>query len=94
MFIEDDNKLLFLIIFGHPQPILGYPVFKKYQFIFNQDTNTIGLYSTINGIPTIPESLPSSRFGKEETKKGDSMNFIIGILFLIICVLCILALRK
>ena len=94
LFIEDDNKLLFLIIFGHPQPILGYPVFKKYQFIFNQDTNTIGLYSTINGIPTIPESLPSSRFGKEETKKGDSMNFIIGILFLIIFVLCILALRK
>ena len=94
LFIEDGDKLLFLIVFGHPQPILGFPVFKKYQFIFNQDTSTIGLYSKINGIPSIPESLPSSRFGIDDSKKGDSYRYIVNVLFLIIIVLCIYALIK
>ena len=94
LFIEDGDKLLFLIIFGHPQPILGFPVFKKYQFIFNQDTNTIGLYSKIIGNPSSPPSLPASRFGVDDSNKGDSYKFIIIFLFLMIFVLCMLALRK
>ena len=94
LFIEEGDKLFFLIIFGHPQPILGFPVFKKYQFIFNQDTSTIGLYKNVNGIPSIPASLPSSRFGIDESKKGDSYRYIVNILFVIIIVLCIYALGK
>ena len=35
LFIEENNKLFFLIIFGHPQPILGFPLFKKYQLHFS-----------------------------------------------------------
>ena len=94
LFVEEGDKLLFLIIFGHPQPILGYPVFKKYQFIFNQDTNTIGLYSNIIGNPSAPAPLPSSRFGGDDINKGDSFIFFIVVLLLIIFVLCMLALRK
>ena len=91
LFIDDGEKLLFLIIFGHPQPILGYPIFKKYQLIFNQDTSTIGLYKNIIGIPSPPVSPPSSHFGVE-TKEGDSYRFIIIIMFIIIFVLCMIAL--
>ena len=90
LFLEDGDKLLFLIIFGHPQPILGFPVFKKYQFIFNQDTNIIGLYNKIEGNPSSPISLPPSHFGQE--KKGDSYRIIIIILILAIFLLCALAL--
>ena len=93
LFIDDGEKLLFLIIFGHPQPILGYPIFKKYQLIFNQDTSTIGLYSKIIGTPSSPVSPPSSRFGGK-AKKGDSYRFILIIMFIIIFVLCMIALRN
>ena len=92
LFIEDGDKLLFLIIFGHPQPILGYPVFKKYQFIFNQDTNTIGLYNTINGIPSAP--IPSSRSGKDKEKKPGSYKLIIFLLFIVIIMLSLYVFRS
>ena len=92
LFIEDEDKLLFLIIFGHPQPILGFPAFKKYQFIFNQDTKTIGLYSKIDGIPNIPFHLSSSINDSDKSNKGDSFRFIIIILIIIILVLCIFVL--
>ena len=91
LFIEDGDKLLFLIIFGHPQPILGYPVFKKYHFIFNQDTNTIGLYNKINGIPTLPK--PSIRSSVNE-KKPDSYKLIIFLLFIVIAILSIYVIRN
>ena len=90
LFIEDGDKLLFLIIFGHPQPILGYPVFKKYHFIFNQDTNTIGLYNKIIGNPTLPK--PSIRSSGNE-KKTDSYKLIIFLLFLVIAILGIYVIR-
>ena len=92
LFIDDGEKLLFLIIFGHPQPILGFPIFKKYQFIFNQDTNTIGLYSKINGVPSAPVS--RSHFGPSESKKEYSFKFIISIMFIIIFILCAIILRN
>ena len=92
LFIDDGEKLLFLIIFGHPQPILGFPIFKKYQFIFNQDTNTIGLYSKINGVPSAPVS--RSHFGQSESKKEYSFKFIISIMFIIIFILCSIILRN
>lgn len=45
LFINKDGKIIFLMIFssGHTA-IFGYTFFKKYQFIFNQDTKTIGIY--------------------------------------------------
>ena len=87
LFIEDGDKILFLIIFGHPQPILGYPVFKKYQFIFNQDTNTIGLYSLIIGNPSSPK--PSIRSNSKITKNPESYNLIIYLLLFVIILLSI-----
>ena len=92
MFIEDGDKLLFLVIFGHPQPILGYPVFKKYQFIFNQDTSTIGLYNTIIGNPTIPN--PSSRSSSRSIKKPGSFKLIIFLLIFVIIMLSIYVFRN
>ena len=92
LFIEDGNKLLFLIIFGHPQPILGYPVFKKYQFIFNQDTNTIGLYNKINGVPSSPT--PLIRSNSNIAKNPGSYNLIIFILFFVIILLSIYVIKN
>ena len=91
LFIDDGDKLLFLIVFGHPQPILGFPVFKKYQFIFNQDTNTIGLYNKIIGNPTIPK--PSTRSKSDDGQKPNSYKLIVFLLFFVIVVLSIYIVR-
>ena len=92
LFIEDGDKLLFLIIFGHPQPILGFPVFKKYQLIFNQDTKTIGLYSKIDGTPSRPVVPASSHFPFYKKSKPDYYRFFIFLLLLVILFLSLLAL--
>ena len=92
LFIEDGDKLLFLMIFGHPQPILGFPVFKKYQFIFNQDTRTIGLYSKIIGTPSTPTP-PTPNLSKEIEEPG-SYKLIIFLLFFVIIILCIYIFRS
>ena len=45
LFIEVEDKYLFLMIFGGIYDlILGYPFLKKYEIIFNQDIRTIGFY--------------------------------------------------
>ena len=88
LFVEDGDKLLFLIIFGHPQAILGYPVFKKYQFIFNQDTRTIGLYSKIDGTPSSPISPEASKFPSSKKEQPGSFRLIIFLLFFVIFILC------
>lgn len=89
LFIEEDEKLLFLIIFGHPQPILGFPIFKKYQFIFNQDTKTIGLYSKIYGNPSIPTAPDSSHFPYGKSEQPGSYRLITFLLFFVILLLLI-----
>ena len=83
LFVEDGDKILFLMIFGHPQPILGFPLFKKYQLIFNQDTKTIGLYSKISGTPSSPTS-PTSKTPKEKEESGSYKLIIFLLLFVII----------
>ena len=92
LFIEENNKLFFLIIFGHPQPILGFPLFKKYQLIFNQDTKTIGLYNNINGNPTVP--IPPTIYSKEEKKKPDSNKLIVFLLLIVIIMFSIYMVRR
>jgi len=49
LFVKDGDKLLFLMIFGGIfEVLLGFPFFKKYQLVFNQDTKTVGFYREIN----------------------------------------------
>ena len=91
LFIEDGNRILFLMIFGHPQPILGFPLFKKYQLIFNQDTKTVGLYSEIIGTPLTPTT-PTSQTTKEKEEPG-SYKLIIFLLLFVIVILCIYVFR-
>ena len=45
LFIQDDNKYIFLMVFGKYDLIFGYPFLKKYQLIFNQNSKTIGFYN-------------------------------------------------
>ena len=92
LFIEEGDKLYFLIIFGHPQPILGFPVFKKYQFIFNQDTYTIGLYNSIIGKPSIPK--PSLHTSSDDKNNPGSYKLIIFLLIFVIVILCIYVFRN
>ena len=92
LFIEENNKLFFLIVFGHPQPILGFPLFKKYQLILNQDTKTIGLYTNINGNPSVPN--PPSIYSKESIKKPDSNKLIIFLLIIVIVLFSIYFIRR
>ena len=49
LFVKDGDKLMFLMIFGGIYEIVfGFPFFKKYQLVFNQDTKTVGFYREIN----------------------------------------------
>ena len=46
LFIEADDKYIFIMIFTSSSDIiLGYPFLKKYQLVFNQDSKTIGIYT-------------------------------------------------
>ena len=49
LFVKDGDKLLFLMIFGGMfEIVFGFPFFKKYQLVFNQDLKTVGFYREIN----------------------------------------------
>ena len=67
-------------------------MFKKYQFIFNQDTKTIGLYNAIIGNATIPK--PSSRKSSDSLKKPGSFKLIIFLLLIVIAMLSIYIFRN
>ena len=56
---DNDKSYYFLIIFSNDLEeddeynkywVLGEPIFKKYQFVFNKDSKTIGIYTSINNI--------------------------------------------
>ena len=56
---NNDKHYYFLIIFSNDLEeddeynkfwVLGEPIFKKYQFVFNKDSKTIGIYTNINNI--------------------------------------------
>ena len=49
LFVKDGDKWIFLMIFGGIYEIVfGFPFFKKYQLVFNQDTKTVGFYREIS----------------------------------------------
>ena len=60
LFIKVGDKYLFLIVFNSMPGIFGYPFFKKYQPVFNQDTKTIGFYRYIKNIPKSSSSSNSN----------------------------------
>ena len=47
LFLDIGDKYLFLMVFEITATnlILGYPFFKKYKFIFNQDSKTLGYFT-------------------------------------------------
>ena len=47
LFMDVGDKYLFLMVFDITSThlILGYPFFKKYNFIFNQDSKTLGFFT-------------------------------------------------
>ena len=62
LFAEYNNKYYFLIIESNVEDWkIGFPLLKKYQFMFNQDSKTVGFYN-----PNLPKGE-----GKEEDKDKD-----------------------
>ena len=47
LFVEKDGKYIFLVIENYEGEnwLIGTPFLKKYQFIFNEDSKTIGFYN-------------------------------------------------
>ena len=74
LFIEKDNKYIFLIVIEKNVEIdewyIGFSLLKKYQFVFNQEAKTIGFYN-----PNITN---------EDSNKIDSKNTMNYIIHLII----------
>jgi hypothetical protein len=70
LFLKIGNKYYFMVIFESYKNIywiLGYPFFKKYDIVFNEDSKTISYYT--NNIP--------------EENKGESIALkIVLIIFL------------
>ena len=87
LFKVEGNKVLFLMIFGHYDLILGMPFFKKYQFVFNQRTKTIGLYTKINGNPLPPVPMPIISVVKYENKNLKILT-CAGIFIAVIILVC------
>jgi hypothetical protein len=61
LFVKDGDKLMFLMIFGGIfEIVLGFPFFKKYQLVFNQDTKTVGFYREISNKENYNDNKPSN----------------------------------
>ena len=46
LFIENNGKYYFLVTSNYDENwLIGYPLLKKYQFVFNEDSKTIGFYN-------------------------------------------------
>ena len=90
LFKVEDDKVLFLMIFGHYNLILGMPFFKKYQFVFNQRAKTIGLYTKINGVPVPPIPAPiisNANYKNKNLKILTWAGIFIGAIILV-CFIC------
>ena len=74
LFIEKDNKYIFLIVIEKNVEIdewyIGFSLLKKYQFVFNQEAKTIGFYNT--------------NITNEDSNKIDAKNTMNYIIYLII----------
>lgn len=81
LFIEEDDKYIFLMVFGKYELIFGFPFLKKYQMIFNQDSKTIEFYSYISN--STSNSTPFS--------SSSTIYYYIVIVILIILFLGLLA---
>ena len=82
LFMEKNNKYIFLIMFstyGNNYFTLGKIFLKKYLFIFNSDTKTIGFYN---------KNFENEFEGKEIKESVSSKNKIIGIVIILLaCVI-------
>lgn len=85
LFIDVEDKYLFLMIFGGIYDlILGYPFLKKYEIIFNQDTKTIGFYKEKNN-----NDDKSDKSDKSPSSSSNTYYYII-IIFLSIILLVLI----
>lgn len=76
LFLEENDKYIFLMVFGKYDLIFGYPFFKKYQLIFNQESKTIGFYREM----------------KNNSSSSSPSNNNINIYYIVIIVLSIILL--
>lgn len=69
LFIEKDGKFLFLVVENYDNEIwrIGNSFLKKYQFVFNEDSKSIGFYS-----PDMPKEKEIDEEG--EDKKNNKTN--------------------
>ena len=81
LFIEVEDKYLFLMIFGGIfDIILGYPFLKKYEIIFNQDTKTLGFYKDMNN---------NDKSDKSDNSSSNTYYYLIIIFLTIILMILI-----
>ena len=75
LFLEKDNKFWFLIVIDINTEIdewyIGLPLLKKYQFVFNQDSKTIGFYN------------PDLEIETNRNSNSNSSNYILYIIIFI-----------
>ena len=68
LFIEDDEKFIFLVNENNGENwLMGYSFLKKYQFVFNEDSKTIGFYN-----PNLPKE--TDDVGDDDTHPDDTQS--------------------
>ena len=84
LFLDIGDKYIFLMCFGgSPVIYLGYPFLKKYKFIFNQDSKTLGYLFESNGTVG-PRGKEKEKEKEKEIVKKEKFKTIYIVL---ICVL-------
>ena len=85
---KETNYYIFLIVFptNYVETVwnLGIPFLRKYQFTYNEDQKVIGFYNSDESNIDIDQNIHN-----EKTEDKIILYIIIGILFLIFCVLLI-----
>ena len=85
---KETNYYIFLIVFptNYAETVwsLGIPFLRKYQFTYNEDQKVIGFYNSDESNRDIDQNI-----NNEKTGNKIILYIIIGILFLIFCVLLV-----
>ena len=88
LFKEINNKYYFLVIFPGDESsvwILGIPFLKKYEFVYDYDSDTIGFYTNFK------ENIKRNKLNKTKNIEMDNSNdknfvkIFLGIIIIIFC---------
>ena len=94
LILEYNNKIFLLILFDihllDDEAYLGYPFFKKFDLIFNQDTKTVGFYKNIKNEKKDNKEENNKTYDNIKFEKNNNLLKKLVPFFVFLCVLFVL----